>query len=474
MGLNKRDAWTRVYLSAIIVLVTACASTPPPTDLDPATSALQFQERHLDDAALLAQADGTPPCAPHCSWDLDRLTLVAWSNDPGLTEARAALARVMAEVDQANQRPNPALNLGSEYNRDGGSGTSPWLWSAALEFTFETAGKRQIRVEGAKAGVEEQLWAYALQVCAVRQRLREARLDLARREQEATFAARIATVQKERRELLLRRVDIGALARPEIYQAEREAANAVAEQLRADAELRQARIALASALSVPVTALDGVTLPPLPAFESNAPAFSPQYLRESGVENRADLARTLAAYRRADAALRLEVAKRTPDIAIGPGLIFDQGDHKFSLSTNLIAPLLDQNQHSVAIAIAARDEAAAHFVKLQTEAFGEIEAARSRLIAALDTYRDWGTRRERDEESMRQTHSRFKAGAIDRLELLDQELLVLQAEQLRVDAAAEVYAAFAQVESAVQRPVWPESRLIPPSGSAGEPERNTR
>lgn len=454
-----------------VALLAACATVPQPSVLDPDTSARQFQERRLVDATLLAKADAVTPCAPDCTWNLDRLTLVAWSNDPGLAEARAALARAEAEANLAQLRPNPNLNLGSEYNRDARSGNSPWLLSAALEFTFETAGKRQLRVEGARAAISEQLWAYAAQAGDVRQRLRQARLDLNRREQEAALTARLAAAHQKRSEFLRRRVEQGALARPEGYQAERDAVSAAADKLHSDAGLKQARAALAAALAVPVTALDAVTLPELPLFEQDAESLTLQHVQVLGVDNRPDLARALDSYRRADTALRLEVAKRTPDIVIGPGLLFDEGDHKFSLGTNLIAPIFDQNQHGIAMALAARDEAAAHFVKLQTEAFGDIETARTRLVAATENYRVLNARRERDREAGRQLQARLQAGAIDRLELLDAELLALQAERLRIDALTEIYTAFAQMERAVGRPVWPPSSLIPPSGPDADEER---
>jgi outer membrane protein, heavy metal efflux system len=452
-GVERKRRWVGV---ALLTLLPACASAPPASPLDPAITAHHFMDRTLSDARLLSQA---APCTGDCAWSLDRLTLAAWSFDPSLAEARAALARVEAESMQSRQRPNPTLSVGSEYNRDAASGTSPWLLSAALEFTIETAGKRGIRGDIVEAAVEEQRIALASQAGTVRQRVRQARLDLARTAADAELTSRDRTLQEERAELLRHRLQQGALARPESYRGERDAVMAQAEYDRRHAAEAQAHAALAAALSVPPRALEGVALTPLPAFDANDPLWTAAALRTLGVDNRLDLAQALAAYRRADAGLRLEIAKRTPDITIGPGLIFDQGDHKFSLATTLIAPLLDRNRHNIAVASAARDEAAAHVVSVQTAAFAEIESARVRLSSAVETLRVLDAKRQRAQDDLGQVRRRLQAGAIDRVEWIDAQSLDLQYQRQRADAQAEVYAAIGQLETAVQRPLWPASQL---------------
>jgi outer membrane protein, heavy metal efflux system len=453
VAIERKRRWVGI---ALLTLLSACASAPPALPLYPAITAKQFMDRTLGDARLLSHAE---PCTGACAWSLDRLTLAAWSFDPSLSEARAALARVEAESTQARQRPNPTLSLGSEYNRDAASGASPWLLSAALEFTIETAGKRGIRGDIAAAAVEEQQIAWAAQAGTVRQRVRQARLDLARAGADAELALRDRTLQQERAELLRHRLQQGALARPESYRGERDALMAQTEYDRRHAAEAQAHAAFAAALSVPARALEGVVLAPVPAFDANDPMWAAAALRTLGVDNRLDLTQALAAYRRAEAGLRLEIAKRTPDITIGPGLIFDQGDHKFSLATMLIAPLLDRNRHNIAVASAARDEAAAHVVSVQTAAFAEIESARVRLSSAVDHLRALDAQRQRAQDDLGQVRRRLQAGAIDRVEWIDAQSLDLQYQRQQADAQAEVYAAVGQLEAAVQRPLWPASEL---------------
>jgi len=100
---------------------------------------------------------------------------------------------------------------------------------------------------------------------------------------------------------------------------------------------------------------------------------------------------------------------------------------------------------------------------LQIAALGEIEAARVHLASALDNRRVLDAREREDQENLRLLEARLHAGASDRLELLDAKLLSLQAERLRLDAEGELFAAVAELEKAVQRPLWPESQLLAPA-----------
>ena len=61
----------------------------------------------------------------------------------------------------------------------------------------------------------------------------------------------------------------------------------------------------------------------------------------------------------------LELARQYPDLHVGTGYTFDQGQNKWALGLSIDLPLLDQNQGPIAEAEAARDEAAARFVAIQ-------------------------------------------------------------------------------------------------------------
>src|SRR5262249_55097305 len=105
-------------------------------------------------------------------------------------------------------------------------------------------------------------------------------------------------------------------------------------------------------------------------------------LQQAGLLHRLDVRRGLADYAAAVAALGLELAKRYPDVALGPGYLFDQGDKKFTLGLSISLPIFNQNGGPIAEAEAHRQEAAARFLALQARAIGEFEQAIARYRAA--------------------------------------------------------------------------------------------
>jgi outer membrane protein TolC len=98
-------------------------------------------------------------------------------------------------------------------------------------------------------------------------------------------------------------------------------------------------------------------------------------MRSRALQSRADILVALAEYAASQSALQLEIAKQYPDVHLGPGYQFDQGDHKFSLALTAELPLLNQNQGPISQAEARRAEAAARFNALQARVITEIDRA---------------------------------------------------------------------------------------------------
>ena len=97
-------------------------------------------------------------------------------------------------------------------------------------------------------------------------------------------------------------------------------------------------------------------------------------MRRQAVTHRADILSALMEYESAQSALQLEIAKQYPDLDIGAGYQLDQTDSKWTLGINLTLPVLNRNAGPIAEAEAARTEAAARFLALQSGVLAEVDA----------------------------------------------------------------------------------------------------
>jgi len=179
-------------------------------------------------------------------------------------------------------------------------------------------------------------------------------------------------VQQQIVGLLEQRLAAGAASTTEVTAA-RLALIKTAADLNEARRLRiEARGLVAASLGLPAKAIDGVEFDydlspaPAPAAEPASPE-----LRRQALQSRPDILAALAEYAATQSALQLEIARQYPDIHLGAGYQFDQGDSKWSLSITAEIPVLNRNQGPIAEAEARRAEAAARFIALQ----GRVSAA---------------------------------------------------------------------------------------------------
>ena len=145
---------------------------------------------------------------------------------------------------------------------------------------------------------------------------------------------------------------------------------------RAPATLADARVRVADAIGVSVKALEGAELRfDLFARPSTATELMSAAARDEALRHRADILGALADYAASQSALQLEIAKQYPDVHLGPGYQYDQGDNKCTLGAHAELPVLNQNQGPIAEAAARREEAAAQFNAVQAKVLAEIERA---------------------------------------------------------------------------------------------------
>lgn len=455
-----------VALALTIGLASGCIhyeSKP----LSPAQIVIDLESRTLEDAGLRAFIETNAPEAtrewPRHAWDLPALTLVAFYFDPSLDVARANVGVAEAGAIMAAERTNPALSWSPEYSANSPVGVSPWTLGFNLDIPIETAGKRGYRIaqavqltEVAKLQVAEAGWA-------TRSRVRAALSDhlLTLRENEllqTEITARSTVVH-----LMEQRLAVGEVSRPEVDAARTQLAQARVSLQAAEGRLRESRIAIATALGVPPSAVENTSFD-WPGFETppDEETLSTDAVQTAGLLNRLDVRRALAEYEATERALQLEIAKQYPDVHLQPGYLFDQGEHKFAFGLSLELPVFNRNQGRIAEAKARREKAAADFLALQAQVIGEIHKARARYQAALTELKEVETSlSELQDRTEKATQRAVELGEADRLALTGVQLQRLVVARARLDALRRAQTAIGGLEDAVQRPLAPA--IAPPA-----------
>ncbi|MFN8650839.1 MAG: TolC family protein [Gemmatimonadales bacterium] len=332
----------------------------------------RYNTRSLEDPGLRAWFDTLQVAVPAGAWTPRALALAAtWlrtDRTVRLAEIRAADAAVIT----AGERPQPGLSTDAEYAFSNPQADSRWGLAIATAFTVELGGKRGARVGRARAaalatraGVREGEWRQAGEVYRATLAFRTAEEGAASAAEERLLADSIAALARAR-------YDAGGTTRAELARMEGEALAALADEqaavrdaARALADLRATIGLPGSAVGVPVANRSWEGCGPLPGDR--------EALQRLALTRSWSVRRAAAEYQVAEGELRIEVANASPDLALGPGLFFDQGTGKFTLGAGLPALLLNRNRGPIAEAEARRAVAGAR-----------LEQAQETVLSALD------------------------------------------------------------------------------------------
>jgi len=457
----------RRHAAPLLLVLAGCARYAP-RPLDLAAHPTEYRARSLDDPRVLAWVARWSPRPAGRHWSGRQLALAALGLRADLARARAEWRAAVAGERGAAARPQPGAEASVERAVSGSEGQSPWVVSLAGLLTVELGGKRgarlqQARARTAMAEADLRLTAWQIardaQASAVRLGAAEADLAAARREVEALS-------DLESRERV--RFQEASLSSAELARTGTEVQAARAGAAGAEAAALAARSDLAGAIAVPSRALDSVTV----ADDSTADcatlgALGPDSLGALALTRRAEMGRVLADYAAAEAEVRLEIARQYPDLGLGPGFIWDQGVHRWTLALALPNLFGFRNRAAITQAEAARAAAGARVAEMQEGLLAEVDAAVSRCRgAALEsTAADAQVTLSARASALAQ--AAFQRGETSGLEPALAELAVVRAERLQAAARAQVAAAGGALVSAVGNypdlspERWPDPREEP-------------
>lgn len=448
-------------LAGLAILVGCTFQRYQERPLDASRSATEFMERRLDTPgfAAFARAHLGPGAAfPPLVWGLDELVLAGCFHRSELDIARAELAAARGAVETAGARPNPRLALAPAVVP---GATNPWILEWILELPLETAGKRGLRRDAAEARVAAAELALPRAAWRVRSEVRTAWLELGSSRARGAWLEQERSAREEHLRAQSARLAAGQLSSPELARDQQEFARVVAECEIGRTRIEHALAGLAAALGMPSASLEGVAIAaPMGAWPASPTAGA---ARDIGLLNRLDLHARLHEYAAAEADLRLEIARQYPDLSLGPGTSWDQGDHKYVLGLALELPLFAHNQGPIAEAEARRAASAARFLALQEEAIGAIERARVAYAGALRERESVRAGLELARLAEQRARRSLALGAAGRLEVLDAQLSSLHLERSLGEQDERVGIAQGELEDQLQRPLEPSSPPEPPA-----------
>lgn len=420
----------------------------------PAETASRLQARNLGDPGLrtfLEKNGHTFIAWPPTPWNLEMLSLAALYFNPTLDAARGRLLGAQAAVMSAGARPNPSLGLSPGI-------PSPYLFSLDVTVPVETANKRGHRIQIARNLNEAARFDLADSAWRVRTGVRGALLNyfLASRNLEGLHSEE--QVRRAQVKILEERLAVGEIPRPELDAARIELAKTQLAITTAEGQIAQSKAALAASIGIPVSGLQDfefswpdLNSPPTPE------SFSPQTIQRDAVLNRLDVRRSLAEYAAAEADLQLEIAKQYPDLQIGPGYTYEEGNNFFTIGLSMTLPLFNRNQGPIAEAEARRKESGAAFLVTQAQVMAQSEQAYASYKAGLKELveADQSLRNLQDTQLQMMQHA-VSAGEEDQLALNGLQLQAIAVTRARLDALSRAQNALGALEDAVQRPLDPD------------------
>lgn len=434
--------FTPLTILALPVLLSCCATYKSRPISAEKTSA-DFAVRSLNDAGLrsfLAEQK-----ASGGTWTVDRLSLAAAYFHPDVTLARAEADELAAGIKTAAMRPNPVFTFGPQFASNHVNTITPWFLAGGLTVPIETAGKRSRRTEQALAAAEAARWRVSSRAWAARSRVRVAMLELHSARENIRLLETEQKLHDEAIKKLTAQMEAGDVSPFELTQARlmlnrTRLALQDAQRLAATGEAK-----LAAAVGVPLSAVRAVNLD----FASFYRLPEPSNSRKRALTQRADLMALLADYAASESALRLEIAKQYPDVRLGPGFDYNQGQNRWQLGVSLDLPI-NRNAGPIAQAEAKRKTAEAKFLAQQTTIQGELDIALAGYQASRAKATTAATLAQEAADAANTTKRMVDAGNVSALEYTRRQIEASAARVAQMAANIEAQTAAGALEDAMQ------------------------
>ncbi|KQT43290.1 MULTISPECIES: TolC family protein [unclassified Methylophilus] len=397
---------------------------------------------------------------PITSWDIDRLTLSALYFHPALKVAKSDYAVALAGITSAGLRPMVGLNGQLSHSNQANGDINPWAYGLQVDIPFITANKRQINIDIAqyqadiaKIFISESAWM-------LRQQLS---LDLITLAEQQALHSSLTKLQKSQADLLnayQKRLDLGVAGKSDVLpiRLQHDQAAWQLQQLTLQIKQTQQKIMHDAGLtdqqnvSLNIAQLN-ISQILKARFDQPQTYQDAKTIQHYALTNRMDIQRGLAQYAKAESQLRLEMAKRYPDISLSPGILYEYGDRIWALGIGGMLNLLNKSSDLWAYAEQVRQNEATrfyalqhHIIQLSEQTYLKYRDTANLLITMTQEYTQQSSRKQ-------QLESQWRKGLIDKTEYLQTEIQFYAAQQRLVIQQANVLRALQEIENVMQKPL---------------------
>jgi outer membrane protein TolC len=402
-----------------------------------------------------APAEGPPSSGP-LPPVLNLETAVTWAlrNNPELVALRQQHGVAAAGIVIAGTHPfNPLLEsrIQSASGPHSAGITNRTPNEQLLFFTLELFGQKRIRQQGARATLARTDWEIAAQEQLLAVRVLRAFRGLLYRQEKLRVAEENVKLNEEAARGVEKQVKLGAKRGADLILANTEVDNARTLIGSARSNLALARAELLRALGATETSL---TLEGALEVEFERGELEPLVL--AAYENRADLQARRAAVDEADARLRLEIANRFGNPALGPAYVYDPtGVQLIGGQVNVPLPVFNRHKGEIMARQAERDRAVLEVRRYEIQIRQDVQAALTRLDEAQKWAADYKNQvlpnLQRALEGIEKLFAQNDPGA-DVLRVIDVRRKLLRARDGYLDALWEVSQARADLAIALGEP----------------------
>ncbi len=392
-------------------------------------------------------------------WTLSEALESAFSHSPQLRALQAELKQVESGLVDAKIYPyNPELTL--EIADRNGLGVSTTDYAVSLSQEVELAGQRRKRIAIADTELTAAGAALLREQNLLAFRVESAFAEAIRARELRSVAETDAALAQEVLDFSRLRLERGIATQIEVNLAQASAGRAQRSVQRSLATYTSAcsRLAELAGLdpATPPEPLGDLVLP-----EDELPPLAE--LLERALENRGDLRSAGWQEQAAEAAIRLALAQRRPNLVVGGFFQREEAtDEIFGVSVGVALPLLNRNQGRIAEARAIRERLGYEHDALRLTIEREVVSALSNLRAAraaAEYLRDQvlGTL----EENIDLLQSSFAAGRIGATEVVTLRREFVASRREYVEALTDVWLARIDLDLSM-------GRLIPQTSSVKE------
>jgi outer membrane protein, heavy metal efflux system len=177
-------------------------------------------------------------------------------------------------------------------------------------------------------------------------------------------------------------------------------------------------------------------------------------LQEKALLNRIAIRKSLAKYAAAEANIKLEVAKQTPDFSLSPGFAFDYGDKIWSLGFSTLLNLLQKHPTLINEATKLREIEGAQFELLQHEVISELATTLAQYKANETRLLDAKNQLSAQQNVQQKLQKQLAAGLVDKVVLVQAKLNEQLALQQIQNAQFDLLKSAMMLENVMQYPLF--------------------